>query len=212
MREAAELEYHEKESDRAAAGGFGGGGELSGAAGARSRQPTHQPSTPHADSAATESGPLAAPCLRLTICLAPLLPADGDVSAFGAPEFIAHVPLPETAVIEAMVMDKKKRELLEKCASISTSLPRPLTLCVPCDARAESVGQRVRDSAPLVPTHCSANHSRSAAQVRFAGANSAGGRGEGNAEQEAAEGLRADAPQQRRVRQQQQRRREEEEE
>lgn len=30
---------------------------------------------------------------------------------------MAHVPLPDTAVIETMVMDKKKRELLEKYAS-----------------------------------------------------------------------------------------------
>lgn len=42
----------------------------------------------------------------------------GDVAgAEEGAEFVAHVPLPDAAVIESMVMDKKKRDLLSKYVS-----------------------------------------------------------------------------------------------
>ena len=44
--------------------------------------------------------------------------ADGDAGASGSDRaFVAHVPLPEKEQIEALVLEKKKKDLLAKYAS-----------------------------------------------------------------------------------------------
>lgn len=145
MREAAEREYEGKEEERSAARGAGGKGlDGTGASERASERVSGSlflrlgalavrvwahhsfvPAVPHTPALRCAALRWAAftrhPSLLSPLPSHPLLSAahrgSDEVGAAGAPEFVAHVPLPDSAVIETMVMAKKKRDLLEKYAS-----------------------------------------------------------------------------------------------